>query len=611
MIRYGSVCSGVEAASLAWEPLGWSPAWFSEIDPAASGVLAYHWPDVPNLGDMLADDFVSRAKTHGHIDVLVGGTPCQSWSVAGKREGANDPRGKLTYRFLTIAKDMNPEWIVWENVPGILSIDNGKPFEQFLDYILALGYVIHCDILNAEFFGVPQRRRRVFVVCHRVNILTKQKTSTSSSVLIETLGKISQSILTAHIAASGSGQKHSASSCDLADGGLLRTMLPFSKVRGSDLAMWLKNSGEEFPSVHPEPKCLVSKVGRGTGTATNTSRIATATKSLDSNECRDANIPRRSRSTGLSLRKCWAEVFSLARSCTTSTITSKTTEETIWWFLQVLVRTGRSMVLSGKLSPCYSSAALSLSTAIEELTNYVRSTNEPLFVESGIRNLRADLLREAEHTRKAVASAREGFDPREVLFESEGVRGNSAPGGEEGKGTPGYVVPSLVASGRGVARAGDSRGQDPVIPVAVAMRGRDGGATCEIGGDVANALRSADGGGSKPFVLAETCPTLCSSGKAETPPAVAYQCHGSNVGPLGLLRAGNGGVTGGVPFTETNLRVRRLLPVECERLQGMKDGHTARTNEKELADGPRYKLIGNSMAVPVMAWIGERIRRAL
>jgi site-specific DNA-cytosine methylase len=99
-LRYLSVCSGIEAASAAWETLGWQPAAFSEIEKFPSAVLAHHWPDVPNLGDMTQYE---QWKELGAIDLMVGGTPCQSFSVAGLRQGLRDPRGGLMLTYLEIA----------------------------------------------------------------------------------------------------------------------------------------------------------------------------------------------------------------------------------------------------------------------------------------------------------------------------------------------------------------------------------------------------------------------------------------------------------------------------------------------------------------------------
>ena len=157
---YGSVCSGIEAATVAWHPLGWTPAWFSEIDKFPSAVLERHYPNVPNLGDMT--NF--KEWPDAAIDLLVGGTPCQSFSVAGLRKGLDDPRGNLMLTYLAIAARYRPQWLVWENVPGVLSSNGGRDFGTFLAGLGELGYGFAYRVLDAQYFGVAQRRRRVFVV---------------------------------------------------------------------------------------------------------------------------------------------------------------------------------------------------------------------------------------------------------------------------------------------------------------------------------------------------------------------------------------------------------------------------------------------------------------
>jgi DNA (cytosine-5)-methyltransferase 1 len=159
-MRYGSVCSGVEAATVAWHPLGWEPQWFSEIEKFPSAVLAHHYPEAPNLGDMTK----FKEWPNDPIDLLVGGTPCQSFSVAGLRKGLDDPRGNLLLTYLAIAERYQPRWLVWENVPGVLSSNRGRDFGTFLGALGQLGYGFAYRVLDAQYFGVAQRRRRVFVV---------------------------------------------------------------------------------------------------------------------------------------------------------------------------------------------------------------------------------------------------------------------------------------------------------------------------------------------------------------------------------------------------------------------------------------------------------------
>lgn len=159
-MRYLSVCSGIEAASCAWKDLSWEAAAFSEIEPFPCAVLQHHYPGTPNWGDMTKWSEWPDDST----DLLVGGTPCQSFSVAGKRSGMDDIRGQLALGFSAIAGRYRPRWIVWENVPGVLSSGRGQDFGAFLGSLAELGYGLCYRVLDAQHFGVAQRRRRVFVV---------------------------------------------------------------------------------------------------------------------------------------------------------------------------------------------------------------------------------------------------------------------------------------------------------------------------------------------------------------------------------------------------------------------------------------------------------------
>ena len=162
-MRYLSVCSGIEAASVAWGPLGWECAGVSEIEAFPAAVLAHRFPGVRNFGDFTT---IKRRDLDGPIDLLVGGTPCQSFSVAGLRGGLADDRGNLALEFLRLARRTRARWLVWENVSGVLSSGGGRDFGAILGGLAELGYGWAYRILDAQYFGVPQRRRRVFVVGH-------------------------------------------------------------------------------------------------------------------------------------------------------------------------------------------------------------------------------------------------------------------------------------------------------------------------------------------------------------------------------------------------------------------------------------------------------------
>jgi DNA (cytosine-5)-methyltransferase 1 len=159
-MNYGSVCSGIEAATVAWHEMGWKPSFFSEIEKFPRDVLTHHYATTPLHGDFTT----IQKDVYEPIDLLVGGTPCQSFSVAGLREGLNDPRGNLMLEFGALANRLHPTWLVWENVPGVLSSNGGRDFASFLGMLGQLGYGFAYRVLDAQYFGVPQRRRRVFVV---------------------------------------------------------------------------------------------------------------------------------------------------------------------------------------------------------------------------------------------------------------------------------------------------------------------------------------------------------------------------------------------------------------------------------------------------------------
>ena len=175
-MTYLSVCSGIEAVSVAWEPLGFTPIGFSEIEPFPCELLKQKYPNVKNYGDITQYEKWNA----GEFDILVGGTPCQSFSIAGKRGGTADERGALMYDYLGIVETYRPRWVIWENVPGVLSSGKGLDFANFLTSLEECGYGWVYRVLDAQYFGVPQRRRRVFVVGHSDN-----RTDLAAEVLFE------------------------------------------------------------------------------------------------------------------------------------------------------------------------------------------------------------------------------------------------------------------------------------------------------------------------------------------------------------------------------------------------------------------------------------------
>jgi DNA (cytosine-5)-methyltransferase 1 len=161
-MTYADVCAGISAATVAWKPLGWRTAFYSEIDKFPCAVLRHHYPDTPNHGDMTKYDQWPDAA----LDVLIGGTPCQGFSVAGLRKGLDDPRSNLALCFGLVAQRYRPRWLVWENVPGVRSANGGRDLGAFLRGLAELGYGLAWRSFDAQYAGLAQRRERVFVVGH-------------------------------------------------------------------------------------------------------------------------------------------------------------------------------------------------------------------------------------------------------------------------------------------------------------------------------------------------------------------------------------------------------------------------------------------------------------
>ena len=164
-MKYLSVCAGIEAASAAWEPIGFKPIGFSEIDPFASAFLSHRFNQTKNYGSLT--EYKSWGIESGSADILIGGTPCQSYSLSGKRLGLNDPRGQLMLSFVGLASDLNPKYLIWENVVGVLSSNKGRDFAAFIEALSAIGYCAAWRVFNAKNFGIAQQRRRVFLIACR------------------------------------------------------------------------------------------------------------------------------------------------------------------------------------------------------------------------------------------------------------------------------------------------------------------------------------------------------------------------------------------------------------------------------------------------------------
>ena len=505
-LRYGSVCSGIEAASCAWRPLGWESAFVSEIEPFPCAVLAHRFPDVPNLGDMTKfEDWPDAA-----IDVLVGGTPCQSFSVAGLRKGLADPRGNLMLTFGAIARRYRPRWLVWENVPGVLSSGGGRDFGTFLGMLGELGYGFAYRVLDAQYFGLAQRRRRVFVV----GCLGDWRAA--AAVLFE------RHSLSGHPAPSREARK-------------VAPTLPSRSTGGGGLGTDFDCDGGLIPTPHadisPALKARDSKGPSSDGDGDGAILVPMVAHALR------------------------VEGFDASED-----------------------GTGRGTPIIA----CHGTQDPDI--CIDHAHTLARNSGQENAVLAFAENSRSEIRLEGGDGQITGAISTGGGKPGQgtpcIAFSCKDHGGDAGP-----------ISPTLRSMGHDGSHA-NSGGQ---VAVAFQERGRDGGRVLDVGGDVAYALTAPSGGG---------------------------RAQERNV------------------LTPT-MQVRRLTPRECERLQGFPDdwtlipwtyyqrmqklaakhgvsfeeelrkrGKTLRGPElHDCPDGPRYKALGNSMAVPVMHWIGSRLKQ--
>jgi len=640
-MRFLSVCSGIEAASVAWSPLGWKAVAFSEIEPFPCAVLAHHYHDTPNWGDMTK----YKDWPDVSIDLLCGGTPCQSFSVAGLRKGLDDPRGNLMLTFGAIAAKYKPKWIMWENVPGVVSSNGGQDFTSFLDMLEELGYICDIEILDAQYFGVAQRRRRVFVCGQHRDDLLSQKTDSSALTITQCLQEILQAILTEGCSKLGNAPGSSALPMHSRDGATRRMRLfgldgeseCWPMLRENLIAAFQRYQQEQKQSAAPLGEPEKEPMPGGQLTALSAESLFTLTEQ--------------------SLKSALDEAFEVMRLFTTLTPTSPITQAQIYTCSRAALLIAKLTLLLNQSSPAFWNSALSSLTVIEEYTNYARSTNSDLFGDVERVQAWSDFIEQAEHTNDALLDI--GIECAGEIFPLPAcLQGHPAPSRQAGQRPTGTLsartegggglgtdfelggglvpecAPTLTSDPSSPASHGKKSGTDREVLIPVAAYG---GNDTRGAIDIATA-RNACGSGSgrldfesETFLVTGTLnangkaagsatqqdaetgmlvpmldhalrgegfdTTQCTSAANRSNPQVGDPCHPLSAQAHAPAIAFQGAMA-----------VRRLTPTECERLQGFPDGYTAITHRnKPAADGPRYKALGNSWAVPNVRWIGQRI----
>jgi DNA (cytosine-5)-methyltransferase 1 len=496
-MKYLSVCSGIEAATVAWHPLGWEAAAYSEIEKFPSQVLAHHYPDVPNVGDMTK----FKEWNLGTIDLLVGGTPCQSFSVAGLRKGLDDPRGNLMLTYLAIASKFRPKWLVWENVPGVLSSNGGLDFASLLRGMGELGYGFAYRVLDAQYFGVAQRRRRVFVVGY--------------------LGDW-------RVAASVLFERHSL-------------------------------SGHPAPSREKRQSIAIS-IGASTSVGSLCARTGLSNSAQDAQQ-------------GHLLPIALAE-NTIGRQPQNGGNGDGFTDGGPMYTLNATGVHGVAQPIAYNIAPGKGVLKDDIHITIADATKTLdASGSNPAMHQGGAAILQPIPFDTTQITSKANYSKPEAGDPCHPL-------------------AAGAHPPAIAQT---IAFSGIDDGGDATNDLSPTMR---------TAGCVAVALSQSSNACAEK-ALEQPCYPISTQN-------ALGRVNGREDWPLGLGNDGDPAPT----LTKAHgqgvaigMAVRRLTPVECERLQGFPDNYTdIQLNGKPMPDGPRYKALGNSMAVPVMAWIGKRIQ---
>ena len=506
-MRFGSVCSGIEAASVAWHPLGWRAAWFAEIEPFPSAVLRHHYPEVANLGDMTAlPEMIRRGEVEAP-DLFCGGTPCQAFSVAGLRRSLDDARGNLSLTFCEIADAIDavrlgrgeqPAIIFWENVPGVLSTaDNafgcflaglageGVPLQpagkRWTDAGCVLGptRAVAWRTLDAQFFGLAQRRRRVFVVA------SARDDFDPAAVLFEWEGVRRDSAPSRE-----AGQRVANALTDRADRG-------GTNSEGQRL----------IAQPYAVANCLTARMHKGINSTLDEGQTPVVQPFPDVVGAMSA-----AGGTAHKHGHGWGQQD---------------------WENGYCVPVASVPDVAGTMKACKDSGGWSNS---------------------------------ADHAAAGYMVPVHAFDARQ----SDVLQYGDKTGPLD---TDGHSVGVLAFDTTQVTSAANRSNPQP--------------------GDPCHPLAA---GAHAPAVAFEE--NFHAVREVEVAPAMTTEGYrvSQNAGGLGLRQA---------------MQVRRLTPTECERLQGFPDGYTAIPWRGKLAsecpDGPRYKALGNSWAVPVVRWIGARI----
>ena len=599
MIRFGSLFSGIEAASVAWEPFGWRCAWTAEIDPFASAVLRHRYPDVPNLGDV--NEIEPGAIEP--VDLVVFGSPCQSFSVAGKRLGLDDPRGNMALVGLRVVGAIRPRWVVWENVPGVLSSDGGRDFGAFLGLLGELGYGFAYRVLDAQHFGVPQRRRRVFVVGYLGDwrppaaVLFEPESLRGNPAPRREAGQgVARPV--ASCAPGGSGYRHDADTADSLIAHAVRGKHNLSHREDTDtlIAFSAKDHGADHSDTAPTLRAGThDKSHANAGVMPAVAFQANAGRDFTADE--DRSPPLRSEGIGGTSGVAIAHSLRADGFDASEDGTGRGTP------LVVTIGTALNSTYKSTYGDAHQARPIALLRALRDAVDEGTLAGWCLGILAAF--WPQEVLRSEVHGGgiRCAAQPKRGLVNVALSRSQAGARWSVLDlwqAGCDGCPPQGWQPSEQLAGELGAYLS-----RLPYSPSPATRLMHDMWQASEGSGVLRHALSAVQ----------EARERTCREGQ----PVRAAAVGGPTEPDKDLCRAGMRGEVSrerllrearatGAP-RHAGLSVRRLLAEECEALQGLPRSYTlVPYRGKPAADGPRYRAIGNSMAVPVVRWIGERIQ---
>ena len=599
----------MEAATVAWHHMGWTPVGFSEIESFPSQILKHHYPTIPNYGDLTK--FKEWNIQPSSVDLLVGGTPCQAFSVAGLRKGLDDPRGNLALTFLALADHLRPKYILWENVPGVLSSNKGEDFASFISALAELGYGFAWRVCDAQYFGVPQRRKRVFLLA----IEGAGNWRTAAEILFERkslCGDIEESDKKGERVApdAGASVETSGKLFDMqaigqyGDSGVASTCKQRDYKDATDLVVPTVldraafNQGENAqyePLIEQSETCptLVSRGPHAVQVVSPTITTCKGSKGGSSDEAieeitaiHNAQIkPLMFKVRGGSETNTGEQGGVIGQSAGKGYLGSEDKTFTIATTQDQWLAVPEPLAIVTHQSVSDIAPTIGASGPPYSRTGNERVEAEALAITFQPGNLRRNAGADPSTTTTTTLKASSGDQVPHVAYPVDLRNATRSPDKHD----------AMNRQGSGLGNDGDPSPTltKEFVPGVAQVQGVDL-YNQALTGDLHCSLRTAGGHGA-PAVMAFDAFNQTVSETSQT-----LSCSASDVNHTGAV------------YSPT-MAVRRLTPVECERLQGFCDNYSRipwkGKPASECPDGPRYKACGNSMAVPVMRWIGERIQK--